>query len=85
MSDSASSFSITVECLINSPITEHNLILIYGVLIVFIILTNKFMNALLINLLLTLLLTTIDSKYNKALIFSLIAVFWAIDEYKSFK
>lgn len=76
---SATSFSMTVECLISSPITEHSLIRIYGVFIVLSILTSKFMNAEFINLFDTLEFTTIDSKYNRALTFSLIEVFWAIE------
>lgn len=63
--------------------TEHNLILIYGDFIDFIIFTNKFINALLINLLETLEFTIIDSKYKRALIFSFIVVFVAKALYTS--
>lgn len=59
---SATSFSMTVECLIRRPMTEHSLILIYGVLIVLSIFTNKFINAEFIRRFETFELTTIDSK-----------------------
>lgn len=58
--------------------TEHNLILIYGVLTYFIILSRRVINAELINLFDTFEFTIIDSKYSKALIFSFIGVFSAI-------
>ena len=68
---------MTVECLISNPMTEHSLIFIIGLLIVFIILKSRFMNAELISLLDTLEFTIIDSKYRRALIFSFIVVLLA--------
>ena len=62
MSLSASSFSITVECLTSNPMTEHSLIFITGDFIFFIILTSKFIKAELMSLFATFELIIIDSK-----------------------
>ena len=62
MSLSARSFSITVECLMSSPMTEQSLILIIGLFIDFIIFTSKFIKAELMSLLDTLELIMMDSK-----------------------
>ena len=66
-----------------SPITEHSLIFICGDFMVLIILTKRFMKALLMSLLETLELTMIDSKYWRALSFSLMVVLVARELYTS--
>jgi hypothetical protein len=61
-----------------SPITEHSLTLIIGLLMLFIILARRFIKAELISLLATFELTIIDSKYKRAFTFSFMVVLLAI-------
>jgi hypothetical protein len=76
---------MTVECLINNPTTEHNLLLMPGDLMFLSILTSKFMNAEFISRLLTFEFIMMLSKYDSALSFSLTVALLAIAAYTSLK